>query len=127
MDKEKCLVLLRGTKEVYSIPLEQIVLIEANEGWSKVYMAGNLCNLENPIDIPLLLKQIFYEIHLQIDGDNVFVRCGRSSVINLSYVRKIDGFRQTIHLSDGINYYNLKVPSAVCKELLILMKKRIKT
>lgn len=129
MNKDNCLVLFRGTREMYRFQIEQIVYIQtiSNEDWCRVYLAEPLRDLDNPIEIPLRLIQLFEEIKLQSDGNNNFVRCGRSSIINLSYIRKIDTLMRTIHLSDGINYYRLDVSHEACKGIMTLMRQALKS
>ena len=124
MNKEKCLVLFRGTRYMYRFPIEKIVYIQTipNEDWCSVVMAEPLKHLGNPIDIPMRLSQIVAELQLQIDGYYNLVRCGRSTLINISYIRQIDSFQSTIHLSDGINFFMLNVSREACKEMMILMK-----
>lgn len=117
------LVIKRGTTEVYRFPYSQIVFIEADVSWCKVYTSGYPKNCINPLPVPLLLKDIWGKIHndLKLTEENIaIVRCGRSLLINPEYVRMIDVSKKTLILSDGINYYDLKVSREALIELKTL-------
>ena len=119
---ESCLVIVRGTTEVYRFPFSQIVYIEADENWCNVYTAGPKKNLLNPQSVPLLMKNVWDMIRDQIDNDHAIFKCGRSLLINPEYVRVIDVTKKRLLLADGTNYYELE-PS---REALIELKTRFK-
>lgn len=87
-------------------------------------MAEPLEYLDNPIDVPWRISQLFKEIQLQIDGDfrYSFIRCGRDTLINLSYIRKIDCAQRSIRLSDGINHYDVHVSLEACVGVMTRME-----
>ncbi len=123
---DNCLVIFRGTTEMYRFPFERTVYIEAitNENWCRVYVAEPLKEHVNPMEIPLLLNEIWKEIQRQIDGDHGIVPCGRSTLINPAYIRKIDVSTKTIILSDGINHFTLNpISREACIEIKAQMKK----
>lgn len=109
---------------MYRFPFDRIVYIQAitNENWCRVYMAEPLEDHVNPMDVPLLLNQIFTEIKRQIDRNHGIAPCGRSTLINPAYIRKIDVSTQTIFMSDGINHYKLSASREACKEIKARMQ-----
>ena len=110
---------------MYRFPFERIVYIQAitGENWCRVFLAEPLQDHINPMDVPLLLNQIFSEIKRQIDGKRyAFFRCGKSALINPKYLRMIDVSSQTIILSDGFHHHEVHVSRETCKELKARME-----
>ena len=123
---DNCLVIFRGSTEteVFRFPFDRLVYIEAvtNENWCRVYMAEPLERHFNPMEIPLLLNDIFTEIRRQIDLNHAIIPCGRSMLINPAFIRKVDVSEQTVILSDGINHFTLKPSRAACQEVRAFLR-----
>lgn len=104
---DNCLVIQRGTTEVYRFPFSQIVYIEAinHENWCSVCMVGPEKENYNPLSLPLLLGDVWKLILAQIDQHHAIFRCGRSLIVNPAYIRLIDVSEKRLVLADGNNYY----------------------
>ena len=83
-------------------------------------MAGPEMERVNPLEVPLLLGNVWELIKNQIDDQHVVFKCGRSLLVNPEYIRLIDVSQKLLILADGINYYKLH-PS---REALIDLKAR---
>ena len=81
-------------------------------------MAGPLKNHLNPLEIPLLLGDVWKLIVSQIDQHHAIFRCGRSLIVNPEFIRLIDVSEKKLVLADGYNYFEFK-PS---REALIELK-----
>lgn len=119
---ETCLIIQRGTTEVYRFPFSQIVYIESvnHENSCLVHMAGPEKSGINPQEVFLLLGDVWKLILNQIDDKHAIFKCGRSLLINPEYLRFIDVSQKRLVLADGTNYYELN-PS---REALIDLKAR---
>lgn len=117
---DNCLVIQRGTTEVYRFPFSQIVYIESiNQlNWCSIYMTGPEKKHYNPLDLPLLLGDVWKHIVDQIDQHHAIFRCGRKLIVNPAYIRLIDVSQKRLVLADGNNYFEFN-PS---REALIELK-----
>lgn len=100
--------------DLVRIPAASIICIRADGNYSIVRqldgeMRQLFCNLSQ---VEKLLGQ-------QLDEESsTFVRCGRSDIINTSYIYYINPLRQRLVLSDAATFrYELKISKEALREL----------
>ena len=96
----KYIVICRGA-EVIRIPASRLVYIEAAGNYSKAYTQDNRYEM-----LSIQLGQAEELLTRQLkDSDYNFVRLGRSLIVNLDFLFKIDITSQKIVLSDCKDLY----------------------
>lgn len=126
---ENSLIIIRGTTEVYRFPFSQIVFIEADGPWCKVYTdapRNEKHDAFNPQGVPMLLKEVWELICEQIDRDHTIFHSGRSYLINPDYVRKIDVTKKKLLMADRFNHYELELSREALVELRVRFEEELR-
>ena len=126
---ENSLIIIRGTTEVYRFTFSQIVFIEADGPWCKVYTdtpRNEEHDAFNPQCVPLLLKDVWALICKQIDNNHTIFHCGRSYLINPEYVRKIDITKKRLFMADRFNHYELELSREALVELRVRFEEELR-
>ena len=91
-------------RDIVCIPVDSLVYIEADGNYSKLYTLDNRVILITT-QLGTLLKDLAYQLQ---KTNNLIIRVGRSHIINMKYVHRVDITRGKLTLSDCISY---------CKEI----------
>lgn len=95
----KNIVLSKGT-ELFRIPVERLIYIEAQGNYSEIVTLDGRRAL-----VSMQLGQIEDTLNSQIGDDCGIIRLGRGLIINCQYIYKIDIARQTLQMSDCAGFW----------------------
>ncbi len=87
-------------KDIVCIPVDSLVYIEADGNYSQLYTLDNRKTL-----ITMQLGAIEYYLISELNNtDNLIIRAGRSHIINMRFVNRIDITNGKLTLSDCISF-----------------------
>lgn len=119
----KKFITISNTAELMYIAPENIVFIEAEGNYSKITRANN-----TNYTFTIQLGQIEEMINSQLGTEgNIFIRIGRSYIINRAYIHQIHLTQKELVLSDARNFsHKLTASKDALKLLKELMDKENK-
>ena len=116
-------LLIHTVNEAYSFHPEHVVCIEADGNYSNLHLSNG-----NEYLLSFQLGQIEKMMYAQLGSEgNIFIRIGKSLIINRSYISYINIPKQRLILSDAASFsHTVTASKEALKELKELIEKEAK-
>ncbi len=90
--------------ELTAIDIDSIAIVQANGNYSKVYFMN-----KREVNLSMGITQVEEALKRSKDKKHMFIRLGRSLLINHRLLQRIDILKQVLTLYDGVNELRVKV------------------